>query len=30
MWQEGAWYAVRREGGELRFRRGEGFEDARW
>ena len=29
MWQEGAWYAVRREGGELRFRRGEGFEDAR-
>jgi hypothetical protein len=29
MWQEGAWYAVRREGGELRFRRGEGVEDAR-
>jgi hypothetical protein len=29
MWQEGVWYAVRREGGELRFRRGEGFEDAR-
>ena len=29
MWREGAWYAVRREGGELRFRRGRGLEDAR-
>ena len=29
MWREGAWYAVRREGGELRFRRGSGHEDAR-
>ena len=29
MWREGPWYAVRREGGELRFRRGGGHEDAR-
>src|SRR4051812_49592106 len=29
MWQEGAWYAVRRDGGELRFRRGRRFQDAR-
>jgi hypothetical protein len=29
MWSEGAWFAVRREGGELRFRRGAAEEDAR-
>jgi len=29
MWQEGAWYAVRYDGGELRFRRGGDAEDAR-
>ncbi len=29
MWSEGAWFAVRRDGGELRFRRGSGVLDAR-
>ena len=29
MWSEGAWFAVRRDGGELRFRRGETEDDAR-
>jgi hypothetical protein len=28
-WREGAWFAVRREGGELRFRRGHGHDDLR-
>jgi hypothetical protein len=28
-WREGAWFAVRREGGELRFRRGHGQHDER-
>jgi hypothetical protein len=29
MWREGGWYAVRREGGEMRFRRGGDHVDAR-
>jgi hypothetical protein len=29
MWREGAWYAVRREGGELRFRPGGEHRDER-
>jgi type I phosphodiesterase/nucleotide pyrophosphatase len=29
MWREGAWWAVRHDGGELRFRRGGTTEDAR-
>jgi hypothetical protein len=29
MWSEGSWFAVRREGGELRYRRGTAEEDAR-